>query len=81
MEEDSKNLASVGALVLRIELLEGSLQELRDSMKQQAAAAAKNESGAKSELTLDDVRGMTVDEVNKRWNEVQTALQKSKKGQ
>jgi hypothetical protein len=62
-------------LLTRIEQLEATVKELRGQQGDQAPPAVK------AELTIADIRNMTVNEINKRWNEVQAALQKSKKGQ
>ena len=62
-------------LLTRIEQLEATVKELRGQQGDQTPPAAK------PELTIADIKNMTINEINKRWNEVQVALQKSRKGQ
>lgn len=72
--EDSKSNADIGALVSRIELLEGELQQLKTAVKQQAAASDASGGG----LTIEQIRAMTPAQINARWEEVKQAMKGGK---
>jgi hypothetical protein len=82
--EDSKSNADVGALVSRLELLEGTVQELTKTAKQQAQIIhdlTAGHGGAPSTgggLTKADLAKMSPDEINARWEEIQKLMKGAK---
>lgn len=72
---DSKSNADVGALVSRIELLEGELQQLKAAVKQQAAGDSAASGGG---LTMAALRNMTPEQINARWEEVKSTMKGGK---
>jgi ribosomal protein L29 len=82
--EDSKSNADVGGLVVRIEQLEGLVDDLHQTIKAQAqalqnlrqqTAAGANAGGG---LTKADLAKMSPDEINARWEEVKKTMKGGK---
>ena len=72
MAEDG-NFVELGAIGLRIDQLENTVRELQKELKQQKEAASNGGQGGGG-LTLEQVKKMTPEQINKRWEEVRKFL-------